>query len=134
MATLDATIYTRLAAVSGVTDIVSTRIYYGWIPQGATLPCVSYTRISTMPVNGATGHTTESNTRLQVDCWATTQSGARTLADAVKAALGGWNNASSPYVADILPISDSDLMESPDTGSQDPEHRVSMDFSIWWTP
>ena len=135
MASLEDAIHDKLAATSAVTDLVSTSIFRGWRPQGSTgdPPCVSFMRVDTVPVNAAAGSEALGNSRIQVDCWASTQVGARAIADAAKSALSGWTNASSPAISPVLLLNDTDIPEPAEEGAGHREHRVSQDYSMWWT-
>ena len=92
MTVIDEGLIAYLKTIAGVTGLVSTRIYGMVIPQGATLPCVVVTRISTprtltMDTSGATGDLI--NPRFQFDAWATTHASAKAITDALRAALNG---------------------------------------------
>ena len=92
MTVIDEGLIAYLKTIAGVTGLVSTRIYGMLIPQGATLPCVVVTRISTprtltMDTSGATGDLI--NPRFQFDAWATTHSSTKAITDALRATLNG---------------------------------------------
>jgi hypothetical protein len=88
-------IYTRLAAVSAVSSLVSTRIYPGLLPESPTYPAVVFRFLSeqTFPAMGADAGVTKR--RLQVDCWATTATAAQQLGDAVTTALSRFQGTVS---------------------------------------
>jgi hypothetical protein len=99
-----------------------TRAYPNVAPDGAAMPYVTYSRISSveensLAVNGGTGNL--ANTRFQLDVWAATYAQAQTTSGAVKSALKSWS------VTNVINI-EQDLYES-DTKS----HRVMIDFSTW---
>lgn len=92
MTVLEEGLYSYLASYSGLTALVSTRIYPLRMPADATLPCVTYQRISTprtltMDTSGATGDLT--SPRIQFDAWDTTQSSVKAITDQLRAALNG---------------------------------------------
>lgn len=82
--TISSLLQAALAANSGVTALVSTRIYPIKLPQPPTYPAITYQRISNTAQNGSTALR---ETRYQIDCWADTYTPTQTLAAAVKAAL-----------------------------------------------
>ena len=86
---IETTLYSTLAGSSGVTDLVSTRIYPNPAPEDAAKPLISYmmvagSRISTLP-----GVSDAVRKRIQINCHANTYSSAKAVAAAVVAALEG---------------------------------------------
>lgn len=61
---------------------VGTRVYPGRLPQGATMPAITYNRISTVRDASHSGAGL-AWARFQLDCWAETYGAADTLATAV---------------------------------------------------
>ena len=129
--TIDEGLIAYLRSKTGITNLVSTRVYGMMIPQAATLPCIttqriSTPRISTMDSSGATGDLT--SPRFQVDSWATTQKSAKAIADAVRAALNGHTGTTGTGVTIRAALAEE---ESP---SYDPEtklYRCRSEFIIW---
>ncbi|HMR01769.1 MAG TPA: DUF3168 domain-containing protein [Candidatus Competibacter phosphatis] len=77
-------LYTRLTTDATLTATLSTRVYPYKLPQSPTLPAATYQIISRAP--------TESNTqifetRVQLDCWASTYDAAHALANLVQSSL-----------------------------------------------
>jgi len=130
--TLEDAIFEKLMATVAVVARTGARVYRGWRPQRAILPCVTFLRIDTVPVNGAAGASDTSRARVQVDVWAENQGTARTIADAVKSGLDGWTRTSSPEISPVLLISDNDFTEESEPGSGQREYRISQDYSIWF--
>lgn len=94
MATAEESLKARLGAVSGVTDLVSTRVYPVKLPQGPTLPAVTYQRISTIKESAMGNDAGISRTRFQVTCWAETYSALKGVSEAVRAALQRFQGTS----------------------------------------
>ena len=89
---LEVGLYAFLAADSGLSALVGTRIYPLLLPQEPTLPAVVYQRISTNPL----GHSNDGpdhlvRVRMQFRCHAATLLAAKGVADAVRAALDGYS-------------------------------------------
>lgn len=136
VADVESAIVTRLAAVSAVTTIVSTRIEPMYTGQTTALPCVSYQRIGGGPINvmGTALTTTTVNTQLQVDCWALTYTSLVSLANAVKSALSGWSSAvSTPPISSVQLLDEEDVPIPVKPGESTPIVRRRMSFSIWHT-
>lgn len=116
---------------SGVTA-VGSRVYPMVIPQNAALPCITYQRISTprQYVMGSSDVVT--NARMQIDCWGSSYSSAKTVAESVLTALnqqmGDLGTGAKKFTVLVsLADSESDGYE-PDTG----RYRVRIDFRIMY--
>lgn len=116
---LDTKLYTLLSGDSAVAALVSTRIYPVLAPQGAALPMVIFTRISSGREYTLSGATGLENPRVQIDCYSETYSEAKSVSEAVVAAIRGattfrtaWDDPRESYEEDEI-------------------FRVSIDFSIW---
>jgi hypothetical protein len=86
-------IFYRLRTNDAVSALVGTRIYPIQLPPGRTLPAITYTRVSTVRGHCLGGPSGRLRPRIQIDCWADTYSGARTLADKVRLCLDGFLGA-----------------------------------------
>jgi len=119
-------VYSRLQAVSGVTDLVSTRCYPVRRPADADLPLIVYERISetTGWAMGADPGVVIS--RFRFSCQANTPENARLLAAQVKSAIGYYASSSTtPKVDGCLPAGAS---EEYDFGAD--LYTVEKDFFI----
>lgn len=81
-----------LSTYAGLVALIGDRVFPMRIPQGGTLPCLTYQRISTPRIlthqsSGATGDL--AHPRFQFDAWASTQKAAKLITDQVRAALNG---------------------------------------------
>ena len=86
-------LYAYLSNESGITDIVSTRIFPMIVPQGQNYPAITYDRTSgdhEITYDGAEG-LVEANFILK--CWAATYAGAKDLADALRLVLDGFGKS-----------------------------------------
>jgi hypothetical protein len=122
----------HLLADSAVAAIVGTGVYPGAIPQGKDSPAIVYNRISTDRDIDMDGPSDFVRVLMQVDCWHTSYSQVKALADAVRAAINGAGIASpkllgAESVQLVMLESDSDQHEF-DGDKRD--YRVSMDWTI----
>ena len=123
-------LYSRLTTDTDVSGVISTRAYPLRLPQGYTLPALSYQRISTDRVHELDGVTGRAVARFQVDCWAETYQAVRDLANKVRLALDGHSGTlgSETGIGNIHLVSDRDLFE------EDVEiYRATLDFQIQYT-
>jgi hypothetical protein len=81
-----------LSGNSGVTTLVSTRIYPLKLPQNPTYEAISFQRISNTPTNG---NTDLRESRWQINCWADTYVESQALALAVKTALEEYKDTTA---------------------------------------
>lgn len=95
----ETTLYGVLAADAGVTALAGTRIYPLLLPQEPTLPAITYQRISTTAVHTRSGNGL-AFVRLQLDCFAATYAGAKSLAAAVVAAVETVDGAQQQQMLD----------------------------------
>ena len=134
MTVLEEGLASYLSTYVGLTPLIGARTYPMRIPQGATLPCLTYQRISTPRIlthqsSGATGDL--AHPRFQFDAWATTQKAAKAIIDQVRAALNGKTGeiGTAPNNITIRAA----LVEG-ETPEYDPEtklYRCQSDFTIW---
>lgn len=120
-----------LASDAGVAALVSSRVYWGLAPQSVTgdflaLYVVSGNRDYHM--GGASGLR---ETRVQVDCWASSYGAAKTIARAVESAISGFSGSQSGKAfrgAFINSERDDNESDTADTASR---YRTSLDLIIW---
>jgi len=75
---------------AAVAAMVGTRVYPMHLPQGYTLPAISYQMISAPRAWSTTGPVGQVQARVQVDCWAETYDGAKSLSNGVRLALDNF--------------------------------------------
>lgn len=120
MAHLESKIFFCLTGFTGVTAIVSDRVYPKRLKQGCKLPAISFERVSGNFDNDLEGYSGLEQPRVMINCWALGYVQAKDLAKAVRAAM----LAATAFKATIL--TDSDLSE--DAANY---YGVSLDFSVW---
>ena len=85
---IEAALVAELAA-AGTT--AGARIYPQPLPQQATLPAITYLRVSTLREHTLTSPDHLPAVRFQLDCWADTLAETLTLKEEVRVALDGFN-------------------------------------------
>jgi hypothetical protein len=87
---IESTLYSVLSTAPRITAITSTRIHPLVIPEGSTLPAISYSI-----VGGAVKPTFSNNgtqrLRVELNCWGATYGDAITLRNAVVQSIDGYN-------------------------------------------
>lgn len=107
-----------LTLLSGATD-AGARVYPLTAPDSPTKPYLTYQRIVFSDENVLSGSSGLSNTRMQIDVYATTYAGADVLAKQVAALMAGWSVKNVSYPARDLYEEVTKL------------HRVLLEYSIW---
>ena len=117
-----------LVADAGVLAI-TTRVYPNYIPQSPTWPLIVYQKISGPRDHDINGPTGKAHPRFQLESWAKTYDGAKSLANAVRLALdGNIFTEGAVTIGSIVLQSEFDVYE-PDVKC----HKIVMDFNIWHT-
>ena len=86
---IETDLYTTLSNDSGVTALISTRIYPNLAPEGVTHPYVTYQVVTGERLSTIAGVDDAKRKRIQINCHADTYASAKDLAAAVEAALEG---------------------------------------------
>lgn len=134
MTVLEEGLASYLETYAGLVALIGDRVYPTRIPQGATLPCLTYQRISTPRVmtnddSGATG--TLAHPRFQFDAWATTQKAAKAVTDQVRAALNGKTGSIGTAPNNITIRAGLVEDEVPSFISDAQLYRSRSDYFIW---
>ena len=85
--TIEADLYSVLAADAGVSALVSTRIYPNLAPESAANPLITYFMLAGTREHTLPGANNMKRKLVQISCHADTYSGAKALAAAVDSAL-----------------------------------------------
>ena len=128
---IESYIHSVLVADAAVAALVgsgtSAKVYFVILPQGATYPAISITKISGIRDNDLEGPTGFANPRIQVDCWAQTYTQLASLAAAVRKALSGHVGGDDGIsVRSVILNNETDFYE--DTPKA---FRKSLDFLVW---
>jgi hypothetical protein len=134
MSFVQAAIHQQLQATAAVTAICSTRGYPGVLPQGATLPAYVYMLVSDVGVHHMTNAAGLALARVQVDCYSATESGAHTLAEAVRDALQGQRFTQASTTIRTCHLDNGNTFyESPIDGSDAGRYIRTLDFLVNYT-
>jgi hypothetical protein len=122
--TLEEALKAQLVGYAELNALISGRVYPLVLSENATLPAVTYQRISTSALRHR-NVASLGRVRFQVDGWTLKYSEAVSLRTHIRAALEGWQRDSLPRVDVALLEDDRDLRE-PATG----RYRASLDFML----
>lgn len=123
----------KLANTAGITALVSTRVYNLRIPQGATLPCITITRISTprLHTHDTSGSAGTAYPRIQIDAWGVTHSSVKAITNAVRAALEGYKGTITSGADTVTvqgALTDDETIEF---DSETELYRSRTDWIVW---
>jgi hypothetical protein len=115
-----------LLADATVTGLVSTRVDWGWRPQGSALPALTLNTVSDPRPKMMSGAQLTRETIVQIDAWGLTYASVRNAANAAIAALTAQDKDSIRFLGFFVD-SDRDLTEQTDSGQV---FRVSVDVRV----
>ena len=113
---------------AGLSMEVDSRIYPVLLPQRATLPAVTYTRLVTPRLHELDTTSLLPHPTFQFDCWAASYARAKDVAAQVFAALDMYRGAMGDYTVEASIV-------STDRDAFDPETKIwhiIVDCEIWY--
>lgn len=123
---IESAIRAALLADSTVAGLIGDRVYPLVLPQNPTLPAIVYQRIASPPDLSNDGPAGPLRTRLQLTLWASTWSGSRAIAAAVKAVLHGYSGSADGQ--DVLLVAEAN--ETDGYESETKLFRVIADYYV----
>jgi hypothetical protein len=120
----------ELMDASGVTDLISTRLYYVRAPQDVTKPYVVFFKVSGPREYSHDGASELANPRFQFSCFATTYYEAKQIVTAIRTVLEGFDGMmggdGGVSVGGCFCVNETDIYED-DTDL----FHVAVDYLIW---
>lgn len=117
------------ARITGAATSAGTRVYWVDRPQSAALPAVTLNIVTDLRPQHLKGFDETRDTRVQIDCWASTYAAATALKEAVLAAVVPLNTANGIRFDRAIIDGERDLGERTETLFI---HRASVDLVVWW--
>jgi hypothetical protein len=105
-------VYGILSATTGVTSLVSTRIYPDMAPQNATFPYIVFQKLSTTPTDTKEGTSPLDKMLVQIDCYSNNYDTAHSIAAAIRVALDRYTGTINGHKVDKI-IFSNDSSGSP---------------------
>lgn len=91
MPDIGGTIRTLFLETTSIKDVIGTRMFSDFLPQGSTLPAIVYDVIDTLAYEHLGGIANIARARVQIDSLADSRSAANSLADAVRIAFESYS-------------------------------------------
>lgn len=133
MADVGAAVRQYLVGRTAVAALIGTRMFPDALPQNATVPAVTYTKISTTHQHTISRLAGLASCRIQFDCYATTRSVANNIAQTIQQCgiipLRGLTNGVDIRAVE-LEDGESTFMEPPTDGGQELRYVTSFDLMV----
>jgi hypothetical protein len=136
MASVSASLRTKLLTYNGISSIVGQRMYADVLPKSATMPAVILWRISTTRDHTVSDVTKSGHTRIQVDCYANTRAAADSLALAIQqSGICAFRGTVDSITISGVEIDSGDQHEHepPTDGNQVHRYLTSFDFMVHYS-
>lgn len=131
MADAGSSLRAYLLTKTAITTIVGQRIYCDVLPQGATLPAITFYRISTVRDHTIGDCTRLAHARFQIDCWSNSRSTSDSISHAIRACgITSYRGTTDSIWFSGVEIDSGEqhLVEPPTDGSQ--VHRYVTTFDL----
>jgi len=120
-----------LAAQPSVTALVGTRIYWTRRPQGSGLPAIVCNRITGGHAHTLDGGAGWAQPTIQIDCIATSNTAAESLAEALRDEMQGFSGTwGSTRVTSVILRNELDLYDADKVAGDIGTHRIALDYEI----
>jgi len=122
---------------SDVNTLVGSRIYPNYVPQGVTLPAITYQEISGVRDTHMTGASGLVQARFQINCWCKTYPDSRTLANYIRIALSPATDdypktVVGTYISAIMLLNENDVPSIYGDNEEKSGFGKMLDFSVWF--
>jgi hypothetical protein len=109
--TVEADLFTRLSTFTGLSALVADKVYPLILPQGVTLPAVSYQRVSSIRPSAMGADIGIVRARFQVDVWAQDFDSSKAIAEQIRLALQCYHGTGTVEILEIFFLNEVDLYE-----------------------
>ena len=129
----EAAVRNALVTDQAVAALVGTKVYPVLAPATATLPFITWRRISVQREQGLAGPLGNAMVMLSVDVYAETYEAVRDLADACRVVLDGWGGTyQNAVVKNVSLTNEADGFVTLAGGDVPPVYTVQLTFSALW--
>ncbi len=131
--TIEQVVYELLSGDGTLSGLVGTRITPNLVPQGSSMPAVSYTQTSGLREQVMTGPVGLVNSRWQINCWGLSYASVRGVANAVREAIDGYSGSGTGVTVQVIMCLDESDNPAMIAG-KDIVRRYgkTLDFEIWF--
>ena len=121
-----------------INALVGSKIFPIYVPQGKSLPAITYQEISGVRDSHMKGASGLVQARFQINCWCRTYKAARELADYIRIALAPEANDDYPktvegtYISAIMLLNENDVPSIRSDNEELSGYGKMLDFSVWF--
>lgn len=126
MTTIEEALFSKLTNESAITDLVGTRVYPLTLPQNPTYPAMTYQQISKVWGKTHQGAGDMGWPRFQFDCYGTSYSAAKGVANALRQTIDGFSGT----VATVDVCAIFFVNEVDDFNDEVGVYRVAADYRV----
>ena len=128
-----ASVYSVLTGDVTLASLIGTRAYSSVAPERCSRPYVVFRLLSTVADSTLDGHDGLMDALIQVDCMAASQDGARSVADATRAALADYSGTIGGHETLRFRFEgEADNWELEMDGGEDIIGRVTQTWGVWY--
>lgn len=126
---LEESLYSFLSSDTAVSSLVNDSIYGLIAPQGAPLPRIIYSRITTQRTSTLCATDTKVRAVMQIDCYARNYKASKELAKTVRQTLTDFSGDMYGTRVSLVTLDQDVDLDDPDPGL----YRVSQTYFIWFS-
>jgi hypothetical protein len=127
------TLAARLKAVTGVSNLVSTRVWADRAPRATPHPYVVLQRIGGEPIHHLANASGLANATVQIDVFASSGSSRDAVAEAVRDAIDGWSGSQGGVLVQEVTLDPPvETQEGEDLGREVPIFRARIDGEVFF--
>lgn len=131
--TIETAIFSMLADDSEIGSMAGDRIYPNKIPQDSELPAITYQEISGLRQHVMAGPVGLVKSRYQVNCWAESYSECKTLSEAVRKEMDGYDGTVNGVEIEVIMLaSEIDIPEISEDKEIISVYGKGLDFVVWY--
>ena len=123
--TVNADLTTILEAHAGLSALVGDRIHSNKLPQGETMPCITYRRISSTRISAMVADTGTVRAIYQYDVWATGYDSMRAVTEQLRQALQRYQGTDTVEIEHIFVNPEIEFYED-----ETELHHCAIDFEV----
>jgi hypothetical protein len=113
---------------------VGTRIFPCYLPQTATRPALTYSRVTGGSYHNLGSATGAAIPTFEIDAWADSYEAADVLAEAIRQEMQGFRGTmGSDAIKTVVLDDEEDAYEAPDDGSDNGVFRITLRYRIMYT-
>lgn len=130
---LNQSLYAELAGHAGLAALVGVKIYKGAIDQEASLPAITFERVSMTPVHASGADASLTESRVQISVFADTVKSADAVAAQVVDCLRDFSGLLGTTGVNVQRIFIDDRVEmvEVDRATNQVTHHTALDFIVW---